>query len=85
MAAADVLAPLMECALNVLVSMPAEVITSFNQRAMVDDVTGLCGFMKEINNWVLSPLSMLVLCTYMVKEWIGHNFVSSEKQGKKTP
>ena len=38
--AADVLAPLTEWALNVLVFIPAEVMTSFNNLAMVEDVTG---------------------------------------------
>ena len=54
-AAAEVLALLTECALNILVSIPANSITCFNHLAIVDDVTGLCGLMKEINSCLLSP------------------------------
>ena len=39
-AAADVLALLTEWALNTLVSIPADSMTSFSHLAMVDDVTG---------------------------------------------
>ena len=78
--AADVLAPLTEWALNVLVSIPAEVVTSFNHVAIVDDVTGWWGFIKEMNNCVLSPLSALVLSTYMSRDYAGHIL---ETEGKR--
>ncbi len=32
----------------------------------LDDVTGWWGLIKEMNNWLLSPLITLVLSTYMV-------------------
>ena len=44
-----------------LVSMPADSMPSFSRLAMVDDVTGLCRLMKEINSCVASPLNALVL------------------------
>ena len=61
-AAAEVLALLTEWALiNMLVSIPADSIISFNHLAMVGDETGWCGLMKEMNNCSLSPLNSLVL------------------------
>ena len=50
MAAADVEAALVECALKILVSMPASRMTSFSHRAIVDEVTGWCGLMNDMNN-----------------------------------
>ena len=68
-AAAEVLALLTEWALNMLVSIPADSIISFNHLAMVGDETGWCGLMKEMNNCSLSPLNFLVLL--MILQGIG--------------
>ena len=46
-AAAEVLALLTEWALNMLVSIPADSIISFNHLAMVGDETGWCGLMRD--------------------------------------
>ena len=59
--AAEVLALLTECALNMLVSIPASTMICFSHLAMVDDVIGSCSLMKETNNCVAPPLSSLVL------------------------
>ena len=42
--AAVAAAPLIEWAKNIEVSTPAEVKIDFNQRAIVDETTGECGF-----------------------------------------
>ena len=39
-----------------LVSIPADSLICFSHLAMVDDVTGLCGLIQEMNNCLLSPL-----------------------------
>jgi hypothetical protein len=57
----DVLAPLVEYALNIVVSIPAATIVSFSHFAMVGDETGLCGFTKEMSSLNSSPHSVLVL------------------------
>ena len=55
LAAAEVEAALTECALKIEVSIPASWITSFSHHAIVDEVTGRCGFMNEMNNWEEFP------------------------------
>ena len=59
-AAAEEDAPLVECAENMAVSIPAALETD-QQEATELDVTALCGLMKEINSLVLSPQIGLVL------------------------
>ena len=54
-------APLTECALKTLVSMPESPIACFNHLATVDEVTGRCGFMVAMNSWEFPPLSCFVL------------------------
>ena len=53
-AAVEVLALLTKWALNMLVSIPADSIISFNHLAMVGDETGWCDLMKEMKNCLLS-------------------------------
>ena len=59
--ALDVLAPLVECALNLSVSIPALDMRSTSHLATEQDATGLCGSMVLRSNWLLSILSCLFL------------------------
>ena len=58
--AADVYALLVECVLSMLMSIPVLPMISFGHLAMVDDVTGLCGLIKETKSCVASPHNSLV-------------------------
>ena len=49
-ATAEVDAALTECALKILGSMPASRVTSFSHRAIVEEVTGWCALMNDMNN-----------------------------------
>ncbi len=51
MDAAVVDASLVECAEKVEVSIPAERRVDFSRRAMVEETTGLCGFLMLISSW----------------------------------
>ena len=46
----EVAVPLVECAVKVLVSIPADFMMFFSQWPIVAGVTGLCGFRTEMNN-----------------------------------
>ena len=50
---------------------------------MVLDITALWGLMNDTNNLVCSPRGGLVLFTYVLKVFTGHNKVFGGKSGKK--
>ena len=51
LAAADTEAPLVECVLNMVVSIPALSRTVCSHLAIVDAATGLCGLIVAMNNF----------------------------------
>jgi len=75
-------APLVECAENIAVSIPAAVNTALSQRATEHEVTALCGLMKEISNLVSLPLMGLVFSSYDFRAITGHNVEFPGKEGK---
>jgi hypothetical protein len=85
LAAADTEAPLVECALNMVVSIPALSRTERSHLAMVDDVTGLCGLMVAMNNLCCSSvcLNHSVASSYALSVATGQSFSFCVKLGKK--
>ena len=71
--AIDEEAPLTEWALNMVISIPAAAMVSFSHLAIVEDDTGLCGLINEMNSWEESPLNGLVLPKYSSREETGHS------------
>jgi len=71
LAAMEVDALRTEWALNISVLIPALFRTSFNHRAMVEDVTGPCGWMKEINNWEHSSEFLSLWRIPLMTYWAG--------------
>ena len=64
LAAAEEDTPLVECAENIVVSIPAAVNTALSQRGTELEVTALYGLMKEINNL---PWMGLILSSYALR------------------
>ena len=85
-AAAEAEAPLTECALKVLVLIPARSSIDMIHLAMDDEEMGLCGFTYDRSNLdFLSgpvPLKDSVLDIYDCRVTFGHNFLSEGKAGK---
>ena len=83
LAAAVVAALLVECALNIDVSMPAFARVVFSHLAIVDEATGLCGLIVDKNTWwgfCSCPLPVLkgaVLFRYSVSDFTGHSLLLS--------
>ena len=77
LAAALVLAALMLCGVNLLISNPASRIASFTHLVIESDVAGPCGFCVVINNWVvLLPQSLFLLVTYSSSTVLTYNLLS---------
>ena len=74
LAAAITAAPLVEGALNTLISMPAFSIVDLSRLATVDSATGLCGLTIPKNNLVCASVSLrcLVLSSYSLSVATGH-------------
>ena len=88
LAAANAAALLVECALNILVSIPALSNRDLSHLAKVDEHTGLCGLTTARNNLVCSSLPPVwkgsVLCSYARKVCCGQSLPLLGKAGKKT-
>ena len=82
LAAAEEDTPLVECAENIAVSIPAAVNTALSQRATELEVTALCGLMKEVNNLVSSPHIGLVLSSLALRVITGHKVGFPGKEGR---
>ncbi len=85
LAADEVEAPLIECALKVLVSMPAFDRIDFSHLAIVDGATGLYGFIRarKREDCFFSFLLSLVRSSRTRSAWTGHNLSLCGKAGKK--
>jgi len=85
--AAELDAPLTECALNISVSMPASNNIPSIQWANCCEETGLCGFTWERNKgWESSSVSWRkdwVIFSYWRRHWTTHKFLSCGKALKK--
>ena len=77
-------APLVECAENIAVSIPAAANTTLSQWATELEVTALCGLMKEISNLASFPWMGLVFTSYAFGVITGHNVEFSGKEGKRS-
>ena len=76
--AAVAAAPQIEWALKMEMSIPDFSKTVHNHLAIVDDVTGLCGFTVPINN-VPPDLNAWGLCYYILNVCTGYRFKSRGK------
>jgi len=76
-------APLVECAENIAVSIPAAVNTALSHRATELEVIALCGLTKEISRFVSMPRNGLVLSSYAFRVTAGDKLGFSGKEGKK--
>lgn len=87
LAAADTEAPLVECALNMVVSIPALSRTERSHLAMVDDATGLCGLIVAMNCYSLCCSSVCLNCSvafsYALSVTTGQSFSFCVKLEKK--
>lgn len=73
----EVDAILVQCAVNVVVSIPALFRADFIHRLIVCLSTALCGFLVETQSFVVdSCLNNFVLCMYSVSVVSGHNEMS---------
>ena len=76
LAAAVAAAPRVECALKMLVSMPALSKTVFSHLATVDGATGLCGLMTPNNSLIelgFTQSEFLRFFSYAFSVCTGHN------------
>ena len=84
--AADAEASLTECALNVVVSIPADCNVDKIHLAMEDEVTGLCVRTQDKKSFVFLSLPVLLKDSVLVMQAIGvsfgHNLLSARKDGK---
>ena len=87
LAAADAAALWVECALNILVSIPALFNKDFSHLARVDKHIGLCGLTTARNNLVCSSFFPVrkdsVLRSYARRVYCGQSLELLGKAGKK--
>ena len=83
LAAAEVQAPQIECALNMLVSIPALARKAFSHLAIVEEETGLYGLIMKSWEWSLPSLRFLVFSSYALSAITGHSLGLATKDGKK--
>ena len=87
LAAAEAAALRVECALNILVSIPALSNKDFSHLARVDEHTGLCGLTTARNSLVCSSFSSVrkdsVLRSYAHRVCCGQSLELLGKAGKK--
>ena len=83
LAAAEADVPCVECAPNMEESIPDCSSVICNHLAIVLDVTALCSWMNEMNNFVSLPRRELVLSRYVLRVFTGQRMVFGKKEGKK--